>query len=142
MHAQIKASPDDTAENIQRILNALSAAEINIEAIAPDFDPPHVRVLVSHDDVNGAMAALSEEGLTPEIKSALGLTIPDVPSALKKALDSIARRGFKVESVLTLGKSDQQQDKVKVSIGVAKTVIHGWDDEFDGIQAEIEQEIA
>ena len=141
MHAQIKASPDDTAENIQRILNALSAAEINIEAIAPDFDPPHVRVLVKHDDMDAALAALSNEGLTPEIKSALGLTIPDAPSALKKALDSIARRGFKVESVLTLGKSDQV-NTVKVSVGVAKTVIHGWDDEFDGIQAEIEQEIA
>ena len=141
MHAQIKASPDDTAENIQRILNALSAAEINIEAIAPDFDPPHVRVLVKHDDMDAALAALSNEGLTPEIKSALGLTIPDAPSALKKALDSIARRGFKVESVLTLGKADQQ-NTVKVSVGVAKTVIHGWDDEFEGIQAEIEQEIA
>jgi hypothetical protein len=141
MHAQIKASPDDTSENIQRILNALSAAEINIEAIAPDFDPPHVRVLVKHDDMDAALAALSNEGLTPEIKSALGLTIPDAPSALKKALDSIARRGFKVESVLTLGKADQQ-NTVKVSVGVAKTVIHGWDDEFEGIQAEIEQEIA
>ena len=141
MHQQIKASPDDTAENIQRILNALGAAGINIQAIAPDFDPPHVRVLVSHDDVDGAMDALSSEGLTPEIKSALGLTIPDVPNALKKALDSIARRGFKVESVLTLGKSDQQ-DTVKVSVGVAKTVIHGWDDEFEGLQTEIEQEIA
>ena len=141
MHAQIKASPDDTAENIQRILNALSAAEINIEAIAPDFDPPHVRVLVKHQDMDAALAALANEGLTPEIKSALGLTIPDAPSALKKALDSIARRGFRVESVLTLGKSDQQ-NTVKVSVGVAKTVIHGWDDEFEGIQAEIEQEIA
>jgi len=141
MHAQIKASPDNTAANVQQILNALAAAGINVEAIAPDFDPPHVRVLVSHQDMDDAMSALSNAGLTPQIKSALGLTIPDVPNALKKALDSIARRGFKVESVLTLGKSDQQ-DTVKVSIGVAKTVIHGWDDEFEGLQAEIEQEIA
>ena len=54
MHAQIKASPDDTAENVQRILNALADGGINIQAIAPDFDPPHVRVLVSHDDMDEA----------------------------------------------------------------------------------------
>ena len=141
MHAQIKASPDNTAENMQRILNALAAAEINIDAIAPDFDPPHVRVLVGHDDVNGAMAALSDAGLTPQIKSALGLRIPNSPGALKNALDGIARRGLKVESVLVLAESDVP-DTARVSIGVARTVIAGWDDEFETIQAEIEQEIA
>lgn len=141
MHAQIKASPDTVAENVQRILNALAAAEINVEAIGPDFDPPHVRVLVTHENMDNAMSALSDAGLSPEIKSALLLTIPDEHSALKKAVDSIARRGLTVESILTLGKSDQQ-DTVKVSIGVAKTVIHGWDAEFEAIQAAIEQEIA
>ncbi len=141
MHAQIKASPDDTAENVQRILNALAAAEINIQAIAPDFDPPHVRVLVSHQDMDAALAALADEGLAPEVKSALGLRIPDSPGALKKAIDGIARRGLMVESVLVLPASDVP-DTALVSIGVAKTVIHGWDDEFETIQAEIEQEIA
>ena len=76
MHQQIKASPDDTAENFQRIVNALADRGVNILAIAPDFDPPHVRVLVSHDDMDGALSALSDAGLTPEIKSALGLTNP------------------------------------------------------------------
>ena len=141
MHAQIKASPDDTAENMQRILNALAAAEINLEAIAPDFDPPHVRVLVGHEDMDQALAALSDAGLTPEIKSALGLRIPNSPGALKKAIDGIARRGLTVESVLVLPESDQP-NTARVSIGVARTVIAGWDDEFETIQAEIEQEIA
>ena len=45
MHQQIKASPDDTATNVQRVVNALAKAGINIEALAPDFEPPHVRVL-------------------------------------------------------------------------------------------------
>ena len=40
-----------------------------------------------------------------------------------------------------LAKSDQP-NTAKLSIGVAKTVIHGWDDEFETIQAEIEQELA
>jgi hypothetical protein len=141
MHQQIKASPDDTAENVQRILNALAAAEINIEAIAPDFDPPHVRVLVAHNDMKAAMSALSDAGLTPEEKSALPVTISDAPGQLKRALDGIARKGLKVESILTLGKQDQP-NMAKLSIGVSKTVIHGWDDEFEAIQAEIEQELA
>jgi hypothetical protein len=141
MHAQIKASPDDTAENVQRILNALAGADINILAIAPDFDPPHVRVLVSHDDMNAAMSALSDAGLTPQEKSALLLTIPNVPAALKKAMDGIAKRKLKVESVLVLPEPDQP-GTAKVSFGVAKTAISGWDDEFETIQAEIEQEIA
>ena len=141
MHAQIKASPDDTGENFQRIVNALADGGVNILAIAPDFDPPHVRVLVSHDDMDAALSALSDAGLTPEVKSALGLTIPDAPGQLKKAVDSIARRGLRVESILTLAKPDQP-NTAKVSIGVAKTVISGWDDEFETIQAEIEQELA
>lgn len=141
MHAQIKASPDDTAENVQRILNALADRGVNIQAIAPDFDPPHVRVLVSHQDMDEALSALSDAGLTPEIKSALGLRIPNTPGSLKKALDDIAGRGLKVESVLVLPESDQP-NTAKVSVGVAKTVIHGWDDEFETIQAEIEQGLA
>ena len=70
MHQQIKASPDDTAENVRTIVDALAAAGINIEAIAPDFDPPHVRVLVKHkqpkwdpddqdDPFNRALVALT-----------------------------------------------------------------------------------
>ena len=50
MHLQVKASPDDTADNIRRVVKALALDGINIEAIAPDFDPPHVRVLVRHDE--------------------------------------------------------------------------------------------
>ena len=48
MHAQIKASPDTIAENIRAIVDALADKNINIEAIAPDFNPPHVRVLLQY----------------------------------------------------------------------------------------------
>ena len=81
MHLQVKASPDDTAENVQRIVKALALHGINIEAIAPDFDPPHVQVLVRHhepynpanaqDPLNRALAAMSAEGLGPELKAGL-----------------------------------------------------------------------
>ena len=45
MHQQLGGSPDDTASNVRAILTAL--ADINLEGIAPSFDPPHIRVLVA-----------------------------------------------------------------------------------------------
>ena len=48
MHQQIKASPETTAENIRSSWTRSPRDGINIEAIAPDFDAPHVRVLVQH----------------------------------------------------------------------------------------------
>src|SRR5690349_24330157 len=127
MHQQIKASPDDTAENVRRILNALSAANINIEALAPDFDPPHVRVLVNHDVFDEALKALSDEGLSPEVKSAVLVTVPNQPKALKGAMEAIARRGLTVESVLVVPNSGQQHT-VRVAFGIRQSGIPGWDD--------------
>src|SRR5687767_7001411 len=100
MHQQIKASPDTVAENVQQILDALAERDVNIEAMAPDFDPPHVRVLVKHENMAAAMLALSDAGLAPEPRSAITLTIKNQPAALKKAMDNLAQRGLTVESVL------------------------------------------
>ena|SRR5690349_20220338 len=128
MHQQIKASPDNTAENVQRIVNALAARGINIEAIAPDFDPPHVRVLVDHDGFDDAMAALGDEGLTPEIRSAVLVPVPNKPGALKGAIAGLAKRGLTVESILVLPGMDQQ-DMARVSFGIARRGIPGWNDQ-------------
>ena len=141
MHQQIKASPDNTADNARRIINALAAADINIEALAPDFDPPHVRVIVDHDDFDAAMKALSEEGLSPEVKSAVVVTIPNQPRALKGAMEALARRGYTIESVLVLPNSGQQ-NTVRVSFGIRLSGIAGWDDaQADDLGGEIGNEI-
>ncbi len=146
MHQQIKASPDDTAENIRRVVNALAGRGINIEAIAPDFDPPHVRVLVQHadpydpsnedDPFNQALAAMRHEGLAPEIKAALPVTMPNKPRALKAALDRLSREGHIVESILVLPSG--AGGTAQVSFGVARTTIAGWEQEADKLQARIE----
>ena len=129
MHQQIKASPNNTPENVQRIVNALAAEEINIVAIAPDFDPPHVRVLVEHGDVARAADALAAEGLSPQVKSAVLVNVPNVPRALQKAMASLAKRGYTVESVLTLpGFGGQNGDEVQVSFGIRRSGIPGWTD--------------
>ena len=51
MHAQIKASPDTDPRRTSGASSGRSqTAGINIEGIAPDFDPPHVRVAVKHNE--------------------------------------------------------------------------------------------
>jgi hypothetical protein len=146
MHQQIKASPDDTAGNIRRVVNALARNGINIEAIAPDFDPPHVRVLVEHadpydpdnaeDPFNRALAALVDDGLTPEIRSGLPVTMPNKPRALKSAMDRLTREGYVVESILIRPTLDQET--AEVNFGVDRTTIAGWEEEADGLRSRIE----
>jgi hypothetical protein len=150
MHQQIKASPEDTAGNIRRVVNALARRSINIEAIAPDFDPPHVRLLVQHadpydptdpnDPFNKALAAMEEEGLTPEIKSALPVSMPNKPGVLKATLDRLTREGYVVESILILPGADGG-GTAQVSFGVARTTIAGWDEEAQELQRRIEAEL-
>ena len=151
MHLQVKASPDDTAGNVRRVVNAFARHGINIEAIAPDFDPPHVRVLVQHGDpydptnaddpLNRTLTAMEEEGLTPELRSALLVSMPNKPRALKTALDRLTREGFVVESILVLP-GEPSAGVARVSFGVARTTIDGWDEEADELQGQIEEELA
>lgn len=150
MHQQIKASPDDTAGNIRRVVNALARRGINIEAIAPDFDPPHVRVLVQHadpydpsnpdDPFNQALAAMEDEGLTPEIKSSVLVSMPNKPRVLKAALDRLTRDGYAVESILVLPGAGAG-GAAQVSFGVARTTIAGWDQEVGELQSRIEADL-
>ena len=150
MHLQVKASPDDTAENIQRVVRALALDGINIEAIAPDFDPPHVRVLVRHpepyrpanaaDPLNRALTAMTAEGLTPELKAGLLITMPNKPRVLKTALDKCRSENYVVESLLVLP-GEPSAGAARVSFGVARTTIDGWEEEAEALKDRIEAEL-
>ena len=150
MHLQVKASPGDTADNIRRVVNALARHGINIEAIAPDFDPPHVRVLLKHgepydpadaaDPLNRALAAMAAEGLTPELKAGLLITMPNKPRVLKAALDRCTSENYVVESILVLP-GEPSAGAARVSFGVARTTIDGWDQEARELQRRIEAEL-
>ncbi len=149
MHLQVKASPDDTAENIQRVVRALARDGINIEAIAPDFDPPHVRVLVQHhepykpgnaaDPLNRALAAMTAEGLAPELKAGLLITMPNKPRVLKTALDRCASENYVVESLLVLP-GEPSAGAARVSFGVDRP-IDGWEREAKELKRRIEAEL-
>jgi hypothetical protein len=151
MHLQVKMSPDETAENIRRVVSALAEAGINIEAIAPDFDPPHVRVLVRHeepsydpgnadDPLNRALAALTNEGLEPELKAGLLVRMPNKPRVLKTALDRCASEDYVVESLLVLP-GQPSAGAAWVSLGVARATIDGWEEEAEALQRLIEEEL-
>ena len=151
MHQQIKASPDDTAENVRTIVDALAAAGINIEAIAPDFDPPHVRVLVKHkepkwnpddqdDPFNRALVALTAAGLEPtRVRSVEPVRMKNEPRALKTAMDTLEGNGRVIESVLVM--PGAQGNNAQVSFGVDGDVDDGWEAEAVRLQGLIEEAI-
>jgi hypothetical protein len=151
MHQQIRGSPDDTAGNIRRVVNALAKQGINIEGIAPDFDPPHVRVAVEHldpydptnvdDPFNQALAAMEDAGLAPEVRSAVVVTMPNKPRALKAALDRLTREGYAVEAILVLP-GEPAPSSARVSFGISRTAIFGWDDaQAEALEGRIEADI-
>jgi hypothetical protein len=127
MHQQIKSSPETTRENVWAVVNALAAAGINIEAIAPDFDPPHVRVLVKHnhpydpndpdDAFNRALAALVDAHMEPTVERSIELIqIPNEPAALQRAMEAIDGEDVTIASILVL--PGAQDDKAVISFGV------------------------
>jgi hypothetical protein len=125
MHLQLGGSPKDTAGNMRAILTAL--ADINIAAIAPSFDPPHIRVLVEDDVFDAAFQAMSDAGLEPTVHSAVTVNLPDASGTLKKAMDGLARKGYLVDSVLVVP-GDAGTGRVNVSFGISQLVISDWSD--------------
>lgn len=153
MHQQIKASPEETAENMRLVIEALATARINIEAIAPDFDPPHIRVLVKHkpnykeddptDPFNRAIAAIGDiEGFDPKrVRAIEPIRVKNEPGALKAALDLIEQGASPqvVESILVLPAA--QGNYAVVSIGVEGEVDEGWAEQAVQLSVAAEQAI-
>ena len=146
MHQQIKASPDDTRENVRRIVRALGTAGINIEGIAPDFDPPHVRVAVKHnhpfdrndptDAFNQAIAALEAEGFEPEIKSSVLLSVPNTANALQTVFDELEGRNHELESLVVLASDGGKM--AQLSIGLSRDSMDDWAVDEETLRAEIQ----
>jgi hypothetical protein len=141
MHQQIKASPDTVAENVRAVVDALAEKEVNIEAIAPDFDPPHVRVLVHHNAFDAALAALQEADLEPTVVRAVEpVRMPNKPKALKTAMDTLESLDHVIESILVL--PGAQGNSALVSFGVAGDAGDaGWADLADSLREQIEDEL-
>jgi hypothetical protein len=49
MHQQIRTSPGGTSDNVRNVLAILARAGVNVEAIGPDFEAPHIRTAVPHE---------------------------------------------------------------------------------------------
>jgi hypothetical protein len=146
MHQQIKASPDETRENIRRIVRALATAGINIEGIAPDFDPPHVRVAVKHnhpydpndqaDTFNQALVALQNAGFDPQVKSSVLLSVPNTPSALQAVFDELEGRNHELESLVVL--AGDGGTVAQLSVGLARDSMDDWAADEETLRGEIQ----
>ena len=147
MHAQIKASPDTIAENIRAVVDALAAKNVNIEAIAPDFNPPHVRVLLQHKDsldasnepdpTIEAIDALTEAGLEPTlVRAVLPVRMPNRPKALKTAMDALEEKGHVIDSILVM--PGAQGNKALVSFGVEGDMSDEWEAESEALRDFVE----
>jgi hypothetical protein len=147
MHAQIKASPDTIAENIRAVVNALADRNVNIEAIAPDFNPPHVRVLLKHEHSPGstdgpdpniaAIDALTRAGLNPTVvRAVLPVRMPNRPKALQTAMDALESQSHVIDSILVMPGS--QGGKALVSFGVAGDMSDDWEAQSEVLRDFIE----
>ena len=146
MHQQIKASPDPTRENMRRIVRARGNAGSNIEGIAPDFDPPHVRVAVKHnhpyvpgdmtDTFNQALEALRLAGFDPEVKSSVLLSIANTPSALQTVFDELESRNHELESLVVL--AGDGGNMAQLSVGLSRASMDDWADEEEQLRGAIQ----
>jgi hypothetical protein len=150
MHQQIKASPDSTPENMRKVVDALAAAKINIEAIAPDFESPHVRVLVKHNDpfdpddktdtFNQALEALRRIGFKPTIVRAVEeVSMTNAPGELKIAMDTLEEQGETIDSILVLPGGGAGE--AFVSFGVLGEVDDAWEDRATELQRLVQEAI-
>jgi len=131
VHQQIRTSPGHTGENIRRVLEILGVENINVVGIGPDFESPHVRTVVSHEQCAAARAALEKEGMPSELRPAVTYDLPNLPGQLAARLEALARRGFAVESVLVLAAPDRAG--TLVSIGVRPPFPEGWSATVEGL---------
>ena len=146
MHQQIRGSPDSIAGNVARIVNVLAKAQVNILGIAPDFEAPHVRVIVGDEPgeeegeaFQTALDAMAKAGLAPQIRPAVLLKVPNNTAALKNAIDRLTLKGYAVESILVLP-GNPETGKAWVSL-VTQTIAPNWDTDSNALSDEINGQI-
>jgi hypothetical protein len=127
VHQQIRTSPGQTGENIRRVLNILADAGVNVDGIGPDFESPHVRTTVPHDQCEAAMEALERAGLVPELREAVPYALANKHGQLRAKIEGLVKHGYAVESVLVLAGRDDDGNTL-VSIGVRPPIRNGWAD--------------
>ena len=103
MHQQVKTSPHDARGNLTAVVEALAGQSINIEAIAPDFEWPHIRTVVEHGQEGAAMEALQQAGLEPILLKAVAFDLENTHGQLDGVLKQLRNRGYEIESLLVGG---------------------------------------
>jgi hypothetical protein len=136
MHQQVKTSPHDARGNLTAVVEALAAHDINIEAIAPDFESPHIRTVVDHGQEGAAMEALLDAGLEPILLKAVAFDLNNTHGQLDGVLKQLRNRGYEIDSLL-IGGTHGQGNRVRVSIGIKEPPDAGWEAEAEQLAEEI-----
>jgi hypothetical protein len=117
MHQQIRTSPGSVGGNVSHAVEALARRGVNVEGVGPDYESPHVRIVVPHDATEDAIEAL--EGIpdfTPRAVPACTFALAHRPGQLDVVLQRVARAGFEVQSVLVL--ASRYRGMTLVSLGL------------------------
>lgn len=116
MHLQIRTSPGTIGSNVSRSVAALARRGVNVEGVGPDYESPHVRIVVPHVAIDDAVNALKEEGFAPDKSHACTFALEHRPGQLAGILENVTAAGFEVQSVLVL--ASRLGGRTLVSIGV------------------------
>ena len=142
MHQQIRTSPDSEArdpdadraphERLKARLDAIRAAGVNVEGVAPELATTHLRFVVRDGVLDRALDALHE--WEPTVHPAFTKSLGNEAGSLDELLGSLAS-DYTVESVLVLA-TDPGDGGVLVSVGIDHEMPwdewrrrSGWDDE-------------
>ena len=131
-----------------RIVRALADAGINIEGIAPDFDPPHVRVAVKHnhpyvapddrtDTFNQALDGPGGRGLRPAGQAVRAAAVPNTPTALQTVLDAAGGPQPRAREPRGDGRRRRQHGAAVHSASRA-TSMDDWEVEEEQLRSEIQ----
>ena len=110
---QLSIFLENKSGRLAEIANILAEASINIRAatLADTSDFGVVRLIV--DDVNNAVAALHEKGITAVKTDVIVVETTDQPGGLSKVLNVIREKNLNVEYLYSLG---TRRDKAYIAL--------------------------
>jgi hypothetical protein len=114
---QISVFLENQPGRLAHLLNVLSDAQVNLQAlsVADSADFGVVRLIVS--DTDAAMRAMRDAGLTAVTTKVLRVEIPDVAGGLlRSVMEPLAQAGVNIE--YTYAYSERTQDKAVVVLKV------------------------
>ena len=114
---QISVFLENRPGRLAYLLNVLSDAQVNLRAlaVADTADFGIARVIV--DDVDKAMTAIHDAGMTAATTEVLRVEIPDIPGGLAKAvIEPLSEAGVNIEYLYAFSESPSAKAVVVLKV--------------------------